>query len=95
MFCADYHAATKDSGEKNQTGNKFSLQEVDAHMKQIYGAKRARTAIFAESADQLALEAAAAADDAAANGVLPSVSPATHCGAYVPWCLRNQLWLNM
>lgn len=43
-------------------------------MQRIYGDKRARTAIFAESADQLALEAAAAADDANANGALPSVS---------------------
>lgn len=42
-------------------------------MKKVYGDKRARTAIFAESADQLALEAAAAAKDAqAAGGALPS-----------------------
>lgn len=44
-------------------------QEVEAHMQRMYGDKRARTAIFAESADQLALEAAAAAEDAQATGV--------------------------
>ena len=43
-------------------------------MARVYGDKRARTAIFAESADQLALEAAAAADDAHASGALPNGS---------------------
>lgn len=43
-------------------------------MARVYGDKRARTAIFAESADQLALEAAAAAEDAHANGALPNGS---------------------
>lgn len=46
-----------------------SRKEVEAHMQRMYGDKRARTAIFAESADQLALEAAAAAEDAQATGV--------------------------
>lgn len=43
-------------------------------MARVYGDKRARTAIFAESADQLALEAAAAAEDAHASGALPNGS---------------------
>lgn len=51
-------------------------------MKRVYGDKRARTAIFAESADQLALEAAAAAEDAHAGGALPN-GTATAVSAFV------------
>ena len=59
-----------------------SAQEVDAHMEQLYGDSSARNAVFAESATQLQLEAAA--HDAAGRD---SLQPAAQAGCRVPYFL--------
>ena len=60
-------------------------------MERVYGSKRARTAIFAESADQLALEAAAAAEDAHANGMPNGSATVSLTVQAVPALPRNSI----
>ena len=62
---------------------KHAAQEVDEHMQSQYGDMNARNAVFAESATQLQLEAAARKNDSAARPatILPTVQVSLICAA--------------